>query len=331
MTIIICDPVYKEHCPPPGHPESPARYDAALEGIAQALGDPLPVKKMAPRPATVDEVMLCHTREYIDMVREDVKDTVPCLRTGDTDVCERSFEVALLAAGGVLTAVDAVAGGEADNAFCTVRPPGHHATADCGMGFCIFNNIAIGARYAREKHGVERVLIVDWDVHHGNGTQDIFYEDASVFFFSTHQWPLYPGTGLAHETGAGKGKGYTLNCPLAAGSGRVELVNAFRGRLLPAMRKFKPEFVLISAGFDGRIGDPIGGLTLGDSDFAELTGLVMDVADEYAEGRIVSTLEGGYRLSGLASAVGAHVRRLTAAAGEGGGDVVKGHEFRVDP
>jgi acetoin utilization deacetylase AcuC-like enzyme len=200
--------------------------------------------------------------------------------------------------------------GRAQNAFCVVRPPGHHSSSDRGMGFCIFNNVALAARYAQRRHGLDRVLIADWDVHHGNGTQDIFYADGSVFFFSTHQHPWYPGTGRAEETGEGAGRGATLNCPFPAGSGRAEIMGAFRRKLLPAAADFKPDLVLISAGFDSRAGDPLGGFTLSDGDFAELTALLLEVADTYAGGRVVSVLEGGYSLEGLAAAAVAHVKAL---------------------
>jgi acetoin utilization deacetylase AcuC-like enzyme len=220
--------------------------------------------------------------------------------------------VAARAAGAGLNAVDAVAGGRVRNAFCLVRPPGHHANATRGMGFCLFNNVAIAARYAQRKHGVGRVLIVDWDVHHGNGTQDIFYEDSSVFFFSTHQWPLYPGTGRADETGAGEGAGTTMNFPFPEGSGRAEILGAVQKSLIPAMEAHRPELVVISAGFDSRVGDLLGRFTLTDDDFVDLTRAVMEIADRYAGGRIVSMLEGGYNLDGLASAAAAHVGALTA-------------------
>jgi acetoin utilization deacetylase AcuC-like enzyme len=200
--------------------------------------------------------------------------------------------------------------GVAKTAFCVIRPPGHHANAVKGMGFCVLNNVAIAARYARRRLGIERVLIVDWDVHHGNGTQDIFYEDGSVFVFNTHQAPWYPGTGAANETGAGEGKGTTLNCPFPAGSGREEILGAFEKQLVPAMEKFRPELVMISAGFDSREGDPLGNFRLTDKDFADLTKLVRGIAEKSAGGRVVSMMEGGYNLVGLASAATAHVQAL---------------------
>lgn len=265
------------------------------------------------RPASEDEIAMAHSREYIATVKRDVRGGAHNLSTGDTAVGPRSLDVALEAVGGVLNAVDMVLGGRAKNAFCAVRPPGHHATAVRGMGFCVFNNIAIAARYAQKKHGISRVLIADWDVHHGNGTQDIFYDDGSVFFFSSHQSPWYPGTGAAGETGDGAGKGSTMNCPFPAGAGRAEVVGALRERLIPAMDAFKPELVMISAGFDSRLGDPLGQFRLTDEDFADLTRMLMDVAEKHADGRLVSVLEGGYSLSGLAAGVGAHVKTLTHA------------------
>jgi len=308
-TGLICSEVYKEHDPGRAHAESPARYDASIKGIKEHVAVDRLIE-IKPRRATEEDLALCHTLEYIDTAREDILSGWGSLSTGDTDVCTKSFDVALLAAGGVLQAVDSVMDGKIRNAFCVVRPPGHHATSERGMGFCVFNNVAIAARYVQKKFGVNRVLIVDWDVHHGNGTQEIFYADPSVFYFSTHIWPFYPGTGAARETGEGKGKGFTLNCPVPAGSGRKEIVDAFNERLFPAMKQFKPEFVLISAGFDGMKNDPIGRLLLASEDFAELTGIVMRIASEYSGERIISVLEGGYNLGDLSSAVGAHVRKL---------------------
>jgi acetoin utilization deacetylase AcuC-like enzyme len=225
-------------------------------------------------------------------------------------ISRESYDVALWAAGGVLAACDEVMEGRAGRAFCAVRPPGHHASADVGMGFCIFNNAAVAARYLQKKHGLDRVLIVDWDVHHGNGTQGIFYRDGSVFYFSTHQWPWYPWTGAAEETGEGDGKGATLNVPLPAGSGDPEFIEAFEGKLRPAMDRFRPDFVLISAGFDSRTADPLGRFRLTDDGFRRLTEIVIAIARDHASGRLVSMLEGGYSLPGLASAVPAHVDAL---------------------
>jgi acetoin utilization deacetylase AcuC-like enzyme len=227
-------------------------------------------------------------------------------------VSNRSWEVALRAVGSGFAAVDAVVEQRAKNAFCLVRPPGHHATASEGMGFCILNSIALAARYAQRRHGLSRVLIVDWDVHHGNGTHDIFYEDGSVFFFSTHQWPLYPGTGHSSETGAGAGEGKTMNFPLPALSGAKEIFPAF-DKLAVAMESFRPELVLISAGFDSRVDDPLGHFQLTDADFAELTRRMIALAKQHASGRVVSMLEGGYNLQGLASAAAAHVQALLNA------------------
>jgi acetoin utilization deacetylase AcuC-like enzyme len=309
-TALLSGSIYREHLAGRAdHPERPERYDAvirALEksGLAQDL---LPVK---PREAAEEELLLCHTPKYLKIARHDVDAGLPSLSTGDTDIGRNSWSVASNAVGGVLNAVDAVVSGEARNAFCAVRPPGHHASAARGMGFCLFNNVAIAARYAQRKHGLDRVMIVDWDVHHGNGTQDIFYADPSVFFFSTHQWPLYPGTGRADETGEGQAAGTTMNFPFPAGSGRAEILGAVQKSLMPAAKDFHPDLLLISAGFDSRIGDLLGQFTLTDDDFADLTRAVIEIADRHAAGRIVSLLEGGYNLSGLASAAVRHVETL---------------------
>jgi acetoin utilization deacetylase AcuC-like enzyme len=308
-TALLADPVYKEHDPGAGHPERPERYDAVVRALDQA-GLMKSLHRIEPRFATEDEIAACHSRAYIQKVKREIAAGVTELSTGDTNVCPKSFDVALQASGGILNAVDAVVDRKARNAFCVVRPPGHHARPEQGMGFCVFNNIAIAARHAQRKHGVERVLIADWDVHHGNGTQDIFYTDGSVFFFSTHQSPWYPFTGPAGQTGEGRGQGCTMNCPFPAGSGRSEILGAFRDRLIPAADKFKPDLVLLSAGFDSRHDDPLGQFTLGDADFAELTAITLEIAAKHAGGRLVSVLEGGYNLAGLGSAAAAHVKAL---------------------
>ena len=309
-SALLIDPVFKQHETGSGHPERPERYDALTRAFDRA-GLSKSLLHVATRPATEDEIALCHTRSYIQTVKRDIAAGATELSTGDTTISPKSLEVALDAAGGVMNAIDQVFKKTATNAFCAVRPPGHHARPNQGMGFCIFNNVAIGARYAQRKHGVERVLIADWDVHHGNGTQDTFYNDGSVFFFSTHQSPWYPGTGDAQETGEGKGEGSTMNCPFPAGAGHSEILGVFQDRLQRASDQFKPDLVLISAGFDSRFGDPLGRFTLSDQDFADLTRVMLEIADKHAGGRLVSVLEGGYDLAGLASAATAHVQALS--------------------
>ena len=303
------DAISKQHATGEGHPERPARFDAVAKALTDA-GHAGAMHHIDSRAVTDDEVLACHTAPYLKMVERDVAVGHRVLSTGDTEISPKSLEVARHAAGGALNAVDAIFTGKAANAFCVARPPGHHATPARGMGFCIFNNVAIAARYAQKKYGVKRVLIADWDVHHGNGTQDIFYSDGSVFFFSTHQSPWYPGTGARQETGEGGGKGTTLNCPFAAGAGTAEILGAFREQLVPAMAEFKPEFVILSAGFDSRVGDPLGHFRLDDADFADLTAVMLELAGKHAKGRLLSMLEGGYNLSGLASATSAHVAAL---------------------
>ena len=310
-TGLVIAEAYVEHLTGQGHPEQPGRVTAIVERL-QTDGFLDKARTITPRTATDEEILRCHAADYLRIVKEDVTEGLHRLSTGDTPLSARSLEVAQLAAGGLLTAVDEVLTGRLRNAFAVVRPPGHHATPKKGMGFCLFNNVAIAARHAQSKHGVSRVLIADWDVHHGNGTQDIFYEDGTVLFFDTHQHPLYPGTGAATETGKGAGAGLTINCPFPAGSGRKEIVGAFREKLLPAAQAFRPDLVLVSAGFDSRIDDPLGSFKLTDEDFAELTGIVKEIAAKHCGGRLVSTLEGGYNLAGLASAAASHVRALMA-------------------
>ncbi|MEX2581053.1 MAG: histone deacetylase [Verrucomicrobiales bacterium] len=313
-TGLLLDPAFRDHDPGEHHPESPGRI-AAIEEKLTASGLAGKCRALEKRSATDDEIRLVHHARYLATVLDEIDGrSSGQLSTGDTNYGPNSLEVARGAAGGLLNAVDGVVAGKLDNAFCAVRPPGHHATPDRGMGFCIFNNAAIAARYAQRKHGLERVVVVDWDVHHGNGTQDIFYEDGSVFYFSTHQSPWYPGTGAKDETGAGEGRGATLNVPLPAGSGMDEIGAAFRGDFARKMKDFKPDLVVVSAGFDSRAGDPLGQLTLTDDDFAALTDILLETAAEYAGGRLVSVLEGGYDQSGLAKAAAAHLATLS---GEG--------------
>lgn len=311
-TGLVADPVCKDHVTGPDHPEAPDRYDAAYLALARAgLLDQL--QKIPTRLALDHEILLAHTAAYLELVKRDVAAGVSWLSTGDTPVMARSLDVARYAVGGVLNAVQSVCEGKTKNAFCLVRPPGHHATADRGMGFCLFNNIAIAARHAQRHYRLNRILIVDWDVHHGNGTQDIFYDDGSVFYYSLHQSPWYPGTGAAEEIGRGAGRGTTLNVPLFVGAGRDAVMRSLSSDLAPAMEQFRPDLILISAGFDSRAGDPLGGLMLRDDDFADMTRFALQLAKHYCGGRVLSVLEGGYDLGGLASAVTSHVQVLVDA------------------
>jgi len=305
MTGLAADPVCKEHLTGPGHPEQPARFDAALG----ALRD-LNLAAIPPRLANHDELALVHSRKYIQLAEREIFEGFHELSTGDTVISPKSYDAALRATGGALNAIDAIVDKRISNAISIGRPPGHHATPVRGMGFCIFNTVAIAARYVQTKHGAGRVLIADWDVHHGNGTQDTFYTDGTVFFFSTHQSPWYPGTGPRSEHGEGKGEGMTLNCPFPAGAGRKEILGAFQQELIAASEKVKPEFVLLSAGFDSRLDDPLGRFTLTDQDFADLTAVMREIAGKHAGGRLLSVLEGGYSLTGLASGLRAHVEAL---------------------
>lgn len=298
---------YLMHDPGPGHPESAQRYLAVM-GVLERL--PSSWHRLAGREAETEDLLLVHTPEYLAAVREDVESFRDVLRTGDTAICSHSLEVARLAAGSVLAAVDAVVAGDQKRAFCAVRPPGHHATASRGMGFCLFNHVALAAAHLRRRHRLQRIAIVDWDVHHGNGTEEIFAEDASVWFASLHQSGIYPFTGAAGSSGIGAGVGSTLNVPLPGGSdGRLALEQWDR-LVAPALLNFAPDFLLISAGFDARQGDPIGGLCWDDETFGELTHRCVAIAETHCQGRLVSILEGGYDPAGLASAVASHLAAM---------------------
>jgi acetoin utilization deacetylase AcuC-like enzyme len=308
---VFSDPAMLRHQPSEDHPESPRRLDAVMTSV-RSLERQGRLSVTAPRSATEDDILLVHTPDYLKTVRSEIAAGRRQLSTGDTEISQGSLAAALAAAGAVVSAVDAVMSGRTRAAFCAVRPPGHHASERRGMGFCVFNNIAIGARYARKRHGVERVLIADWDVHHGNGTQAIFFSDGGVLFFDCHQHPWYPGTGSPDEKGEGKGRGLIVNNPFPAGAGRKEILGAFREALVPAADRFKPQLVMISAGFDSRAGDPLGRFTLTDQDFAALTGVVLEIARQHASGRVVSVLEGGYSLEGLPLAITSHLTRLAS-------------------
>jgi acetoin utilization deacetylase AcuC-like enzyme len=306
---VFFDKACLGHDPGPKHPESPRRLTSIIDALRQCdFKDRLAWPTVT--PATAEQLELCHDPNYVKHVRKQIAAGVDDLGTSDSNVSAGSWEAALAAAGAGLSAVDAVTKGTPCRAFCAVRPPGHHALADKAMGFCLFGNVALAARYAQRNHDLQKVLIVDWDVHHGNGTQAIFYDDPSVLFFSVHQSPWYPGTGSSDETGEGKGRGTTINVPLPAGTAGPAVLKAFDEKLLPAARTFKPELLLVSAGFDSRAGDPLGGWKLTDDDFTAMTKRLCDLADETADGRVISMLEGGYDLKGLARATTAHCKAM---------------------
>lgn len=290
-------------------PESAERYIAIQETLEADSELWNKLIKKSPQPASIQDIERCHSKELIRKISDF------CAEGGghideDTVVSPESFDIALLSAGAAISAVNEVFSGTCQNAFSLARPPGHHATYDRAMGFCLFNNAAIAARYAQVKYNVENILIIDWDVHHGNGTQDIFYNDPTVFYFSIHQYPFYPGTGAYSEIGEGKGKGKNLNIPLPAGTPAKLHREAFSAALRTIKKLFIPDFIIISAGFDARLGDPLGHLQLSGKDYAEMTEEVMEFAEQTSSKKIVSVLEGGYLNETLGEAVREHVGAL---------------------
>jgi acetoin utilization deacetylase AcuC-like enzyme len=292
----------------PGHPERPQRLTAIRDGLERSgtLARLLPI---TPEAAPLEALARVHDEGYVEALQQ-VCARAPVRLDPDTGVSEGSWAAALLSAGGGLAAVDAVMEGRARSAFVCTRPPGHHAERDRAMGFCLFNNIAVAARHAQDRHGVKRVAIVDWDVHHGNGTQHIFDADDTVLYISTHQWPFYPGTGARGERGRGPGLGTTINLPLPAGSGDEEYERLFETVVIPTIESFEPGLLLISAGFDAHERDPLAGMALTTDGYGKLTTLLRDAARALCDGRIVSLLEGGYDLDALAASVETHLRVL---------------------
>lgn len=301
MTGVIKDPIYLEHKTGPTHPESPARLEALYTMLededVQGKFQYLPARK-----ATREEIEFVHMPAYFDRVAQTAGRPYTAFDM-DTQLSALSFEAALYAAGGVLCGIEALITGTYDNVFALVRPPGHHAEANRGMGFCIFNNVAVGAEYAIRVHGLERVLIVDWDLHHGNGTQHSFYSENRVLYFSIHQYPHYPGTGDLYETGSGTGRGYTVNIPLGPRYGDYAYKTLFKSVLVPIAMQYRPQIVLVSAGFDAHRADPLGGMELTSDGFGSLADTVIEIAKQTADGRLLLALEGGYNLDALCESV----------------------------
>ena len=310
-TALVHHPIYQKHDTGLGHPETPMRYEAVMTALREDPGFWGSLLEIEPEKASKGLIQAVHSAQHFKRVEGAFENGADRL-DADTIISMASFDASLYAAGGAIAGVDAVMQGEAKNAFVAVRPPGHHATAEHAMGFCLFNNVAVAARYAQNNYKeIERVAIIDWDVHHGNGTQGIFYDDPSVYFFSMHQYPWYPGTGAKGETGFSRGLGATLNIPVKANTPATEQTRMFEGALEDISRKFRPDLILISAGFDAHLTDPLGQLRLEDKDFISMTRTVKQWADDACGGRIVSCLEGGYNLETLGLTVKNHVAALS--------------------
>ena len=309
-TAIIHHQIFYQHDTGPGHPETPSRYKVVMDALKNDAALWSSLREVQAREAPRGDIQAAHSPQHYKHVERAVSEGIGYL-DADTIVSMRSLDAAKHAAGAPCQAIDLIMSGEVQNAFVPVRPPGHHATEERAMGFCLFNNVAVAARYAQQRYPeIERVAIIDWDVHHGNGTQGIFYDDPTVYFFSSHQYPWYPGTGTRGEKGTGRGLGYTLNLPLRAATPAVEQKRAFESALEEMSASFSPDLIIISAGFDSHIGDPLGQLLLTDKDFVDMTRAVKQWAESSCQGRLVSCLEGGYNLETLGETVRAHVEEL---------------------
>jgi acetoin utilization deacetylase AcuC-like enzyme len=321
-TGIVKDRRYMEHVMDPGHPESPERLREIYQGIEEEEMKGRVLGKVKPRPATREELEMVHSPAYINLIASTAGK--PHVRLdGDTSTCEKSYEIALLAAGGLMELIKVVMQGKLNNGFALVRPPGHHAERDRAMGFCLFNNVAIGAHYAIKKFSLQRILIVDWDVHHGNGTQNSFYEDPRVLYFSTHRYVFYPGTGAATEVGKSRGEGFTVNVPLSPGAGDTVYGIIFDKILKPIALEYQPQLILVSAGFDTHYNDPLGGMDVTERGFARMTQILMEIADVTTQGKLVFTLEGGYNVAAQKRSVKAVIEELAQALPLDKGDLLE--------
>jgi len=308
-TGFIYDDRYLDHDPGAGHPERRERLIVTMSHLEnQPWFETL--KRYAPRNAEREWIERIHSNQYIDRAAEEIKSGVAFIDTPDVGVSRESFDVAVLAAGGVLELADRVVSREVDNGFALIRPPGHHAEESAAMGFCLFNNVAITARYLQKKHGLDKIMILDWDVHHGNGTQHSFEDDPSVLYISLHQYPFYPGTGAYTETGVGRGQGATLNLPMPAGSGDTDYQLAFSEQIIPKIEEFKPNAVLISAGFDAHRQDPLAQINLSTECYGWMSERLLEAANKHANGILISMLEGGYSLEVIALCVEQHLKVL---------------------
>ena len=325
--LVVIDQGYLKHLPGESHPERPERIQALLN-LAGAL-DKQMFELASPRAATRADVEYTHGADHVRLVESTSKHNRYAL-DGDTITCRDSFGVALLAVGGFLTLLDAIASKQSSNGFALVRPPGHHALRDHAMGFCLFNTMAIGAEYLKRVYGAKKILIMDWDVHHGNGTQAAFYDDPTVLFISTHQFPFYPGSGAVNETGVGAGDGFTLNIPLPAGCTDAEYLQVFQDIVVPAAEKFQPDWILVSAGFDPHRRDPLGGMNVTEEGFGAMAHLLLVLANRFADGRIAFLLEGGYDLAGLRDSVAAVLAAMQAQVPPPAGHLPLA-ESRIEP
>ena len=326
-TGVVVDQEYLKHFAGESHPERPERIQVLLD-LAGGLGSEK-FQLLPPKAASRADIEYTHGADHVRLVESTSKVNRHAL-DGDTITCRDSFGVGLLAVGGFLTLLDSIAAREVRNGFALVRPPGHHALRNRAMGFCLFNTMAIGAEYLKRAHGANKILIMDWDVHHGNGTQDAFYDDPSVLFISTHQFPFYPGSGAVNEVGAGAGEGYTINVPLPAGCANTEYLQVFQDVVVPAAEKFKPQWILVSAGFDPHRRDPLGGMGVSEEGFAAMARKLLMLAERFADARIALLLEGGYDLAGLRNSVAAVLSELQAQKASEG-ERLPLAESRVEP